>query len=184
MTRNDDLAPLVADGTSPQMIRRAFERVNKRVDVLRTIIDSTNAEFSITVSGIQVGTLSGVLKASGGTVSVATSGTDYQAAITSLTEETSPAGTSFVGLHTGSAYKKTKLTDIWSAGFTQQSHIVDASTSHTITDPSDSPASADALRDDLVTNTIPSIETQLNALGVKINAVITALENSGITATS
>ena len=105
-------------------------------------------------------------------------------AITGLTEETSPAGTSFVGLHTGSAYKKTKLTDIWSAGFTQQSHIVDAVTSHTVTDPADSPASADALRDDLVTNTIPSIESQLNALGVKINAVITALENSGITATS
>ena len=99
MTRDDDLAPIVADGTNPQMIRRAFERLNKRVDVLRGTIDSTTASFSITVTGLQVGTLSGVLKASGGTVSVATSGTDYQAAITGLTEETNPAGTSFVGLH-------------------------------------------------------------------------------------
>jgi hypothetical protein len=34
----------------------------------------------------------------------------------------------------------------------------------TITAPGDAPADADALRDDLVTNTIPSIETELSAL--------------------
>lgn len=32
----------------------------------------------------------------------------------------------------------------------------------TITDPADAPASADALREDLVSNTIPSIETILS----------------------
>lgn len=184
MTRNDDLAPIVADGTNPQMIRRAFERLNKRVDVMRKLIDDQNAEFSITVSGIQVGTLSGVLKASSGTVSVATAGVDYQEAITQLTEDASPAGTSFVGIHTGTVYRKTKITDVWAAGFTQQAHIADATAVHGIADPAATPADATALRDDLVANTIPAIEGALNSLGVKLNAVIAGLENTGITATS
>lgn len=63
-------------------------------------------------------------------------------------------------------------------------HIDDASASHTITDPADTPITADALRDDLVTNTIPSIETALNNLGTKINDILTRLENAGISLTS
>ena len=54
----------------------------------------------------------------------------------------------------------------------QQANIADASESHTITDPADSPATADALRDDLVTNAIPEIEGALDALGAKINAIL------------
>ena len=44
-----------------------------------------------------------------------------------------------------------------------------ASEVHAITDPADTPATADALRDDLVLNTIPSIEAALNALGAEFN---------------
>ena len=54
----------------------------------------------------------------------------------------------------------------------------DAVTTHSVTDPSDSPVSADALRDDLVTNTIPSIEGMLNALGTIINALIDKLQTA------
>ena len=63
-------------------------------------------------------------------------------------------------------------------------NVADASEAHTVTDPADSPADADALRDDLVTNTIPSIESALNALGVKINAIISALETAKLMETS
>jgi len=66
----------------------------------------------------------------------------------------------------------------------EQSHIADASTTHAITDPGDSPVDADALRDDLVTNTIPAIETALNDLGTKINAILAAIEANNIMATS
>ena len=59
-----------------------------------------------------------------------------------------------------------------SAPTTQQAHIADASTSHDITDPADTPADADALRDDLVANAIPEIESALDALGTKLNSVI------------
>jgi hypothetical protein len=61
---------------------------------------------------------------------------------------------------------------------TPASHEADSSTSHSITDPADSPATADALRDDLVANAIPDIESALNALGTKINAILVILENS------
>ena len=67
---------------------------------------------------------------------------------------------------------------------TQASHITNATTSHSITDPADSPLDADALRDDLVANTIPSIEAALDALATKINSLIAALEGVGITASS
>jgi hypothetical protein len=67
---------------------------------------------------------------------------------------------------------------------TKDSHIVDAETSHSITDPADTPADADALRDDLVTNTIPALESALNALGTKLNSVLSALENAKILETS
>lgn len=52
---------------------------------------------------------------------------------------------------------------------------VSVSTSNSITDPSDSPVSADDLRDDLVANTIPSIEALLNAIGTEINSKFNAL---------
>ncbi len=66
----------------------------------------------------------------------------------------------------------------------QQTHEADASTSHAITDPADAPASADALRDDLVANTIPSIEAALNALGTKTNNILSKLESAEILAGS
>ncbi len=63
-------------------------------------------------------------------------------------------------------------------------HVADASTTHAITDPGDAPADADALREDLVTNVIPTIETALNNLGTKINALLTMAETFGFHATS
>lgn len=66
----------------------------------------------------------------------------------------------------------------------QYAHIANASTSHAITDPADTPATADALRDDLVTNTVPAIETALNTLGGKLNGLIAALESYGLLAAS
>jgi len=66
----------------------------------------------------------------------------------------------------------------------KQAHVADASVAHAITGPADSPASADALRDDLVANTIPSIVSALNSLGATINAVLFALENAEVLASS
>ena len=66
------------------------------------------------------------------------------------------------------------------AGFLsrQQTHEVNASIAHAITDPANTPATADALRDDLVLNAIPDIESALNALGAKINAILVKLEGA------
>ena len=83
---------------------------------------------------------------------------------------------------TTSAIKFTNF-GIGSGGATTQTGIADASTTHAITDPGDSPASADALRDDLVANAIPSIEAALNALGTKVNALIAVCEAFGFTET-
>jgi len=66
----------------------------------------------------------------------------------------------------------------------QQTHEVDASIAHAITDPANTPATADALRDDLVLNAIPDIETALNALGAKINAILVKIETAEIFADS
>lgn len=66
----------------------------------------------------------------------------------------------------------------------QQDHISNASAAHSITDPADSPANADALRDDLVANAIPDIEAALDALGAKINLILTALETAEVLKTS
>jgi hypothetical protein len=44
-----------------------------------------------------------------------------------------------------------------------------ASESHSITDPADTPADADALRDDLVTNALSEIASALDALGAEFN---------------
>lgn len=49
-----------------------------------------------------------------------------------------------------------------------------------VTDPVDSPADADALRDDLVTNTIPSIEARLAALQEAHNGLLDRLRTAGL----
>lgn len=64
----------------------------------------------------------------------------------------------------------------------QGAAIADAEYSHAITEPSDTPADADTLRDDLVTSTIPSIEAALNSHGTKINEIIDALQAAGLIA--
>ncbi len=56
------------------------------------------------------------------------------------------------------------------------SHIADASTAHAITDPADAPGTADILRDDLVANAVPEIESALDALGTKVNEILTRME--------
>ena len=52
-----------------------------------------------------------------------------------------------------------------------------------ITDPADTPADADALRDDLVTNVIPTIEANFTDLQAKVNAILAALRTANIIAT-
>lgn len=64
----------------------------------------------------------------------------------------------------------------------QQLAEADAETTHNITDPGDSPADADALRDDLVANTIVDAEFHMDELGTKINNIIAKLEAAGILA--
>ncbi len=49
-----------------------------------------------------------------------------------------------------------------------------------IPDPADSPATADALRDDIVSNVLPSIRNDLADLAAKVNAIRTALVNLGL----
>jgi len=56
-----------------------------------------------------------------------------------------------------------------------QSNIVDASEDCTITDPTDSPADVDALRDDLVANVLPDVKSAIDANGAKINAILDLL---------
>lgn len=52
-----------------------------------------------------------------------------------------------------------------------------------ITDPADTPADADALRDDLVANVIPTIAANLTNLQAKVNAILAALRTANIIAT-
>ncbi len=52
-----------------------------------------------------------------------------------------------------------------------------------ITDPADTPADADALREDLVTNVIPTIEANFTDLQAKVNAILAALRTANIIAT-
>ena len=74
--------------------------------------------------------------------------------------------------------------DAWVGGEAAQgAHIADVA-AYTTTDPSDAPADADALRDDLVATTLPAIATGINANVTKINAILAALEAHGIVATS
>lgn len=65
----------------------------------------------------------------------------------------------------------------------QVAALADAVTAHNITDPTDSPVDADALRDDIVAVVLPSIEGMLNALGVKINSLIDFAQAHGRMAT-
>lgn len=58
-------------------------------------------------------------------------------------------------------------------------HIADASVAHAITDPVDTPATADVLRDDLVANAIPEIKAAFDALGAKINEILVRQEEHG-----
>lgn len=48
-----------------------------------------------------------------------------------------------------------------------------------IPDPADSPATADALRDDLVANTIPKIRDAISGLAAKVNLFRTNMRTSG-----
>jgi hypothetical protein len=52
-----------------------------------------------------------------------------------------------------------------------------------LTDPVDSPLTADALRDDLVANLIPELRNNYADLTAKINTILTALRNHGLIAT-
>ncbi len=54
------------------------------------------------------------------------------------------------------------------------------STLGAIPDPADTPITADALRDDLVANTLPPIRDDLADLAAKLNVVMTALKSLGI----
>lgn len=49
-----------------------------------------------------------------------------------------------------------------------------------LTDPADTPATADALRDDLVANLIPELRNNFADLIAKINSIRTALDDHGI----
>lgn len=51
-----------------------------------------------------------------------------------------------------------------------------------IPDPADTPASADALRDDLVTNTLPKIRNAISSLAAKWNTFRTNARTSGVLA--
>jgi hypothetical protein len=46
--------------------------------------------------------------------------------------------------------------------------------------PTDSPADADALRDDIAAVMVPAINNNLADLQAKVNAILTALRNAGI----
>ena len=53
-----------------------------------------------------------------------------------------------------------------------------------ITDPADTPASADALRDDLVANSLPEIRDAISTLADKMNSILTKLEATDVMADS
>lgn len=52
-----------------------------------------------------------------------------------------------------------------------------------LTNPADLPATADALRDDLVANLIPELRNNYADLAAKVNTILTALRNHGLIAT-
>jgi hypothetical protein len=56
-------------------------------------------------------------------------------------------------------------------------------TVQSLTDPVDSPASADALRDDLVANLVPELRNNFADLTAKVNAILIALRNAEVITT-
>lgn len=76
---------------------------------------------------------------------------------------------------TGSSWKKLA----W-----QATEVTEIGSAPSITDPADTPADADALRDDLVTNTIPSIESALSTIYTKIDSILAAMKNTGAMASA
>ena len=52
-----------------------------------------------------------------------------------------------------------------------------------LTDPADTPVTADALRDDLVANLIPELRNNFADLAAKVNKALTTLRDIGLMAT-
>lgn len=145
-------------------------------------LDSGELALDIKAAGgieLDSGELALDIKAAGG---VALDSGEVALDIGGLATEASPSGSDTVAIYDGGDHKEATLAAIWLAGFTQQSSISDASESHAITDPGDTPADADALRDDLVANTIPAIESALNDLGAKVNLILDAMDALGLIA--
>jgi len=91
---------------------------------------------------------------------------------------TSNAGTPQIGLYTASPV--TQAADV--GALTYGEGAAADGTLPSVPDPADTPLTADALRDDLVANTIPAIRDGLQELTAKINAMRTYVRNLGITA--
>ncbi len=70
-----------------------------------------------------------------------------------------------------------------SANLTDNSGGTANDTVQALTNPADTPASADALRDDLVANLIPELRNNFADLAAKVNKALTVLRNSGLMAT-
>lgn len=64
---------------------------------------------------------------------------------------------------------------------TDNSGGVASDTLAVITMPADTPASADALRDDLVANALPAIKNAVASLSAKVDAILAVLDAQGIT---
>lgn len=77
----DDLAPIVPDGSSPVMIRRAFERLNGRISRLRALFTGSTL-YPVQVASLDIGSLTGLLEGTDGAVGVAEADTDYQQPVT------------------------------------------------------------------------------------------------------
>lgn len=80
---------------------------------------------------------------------------------------------------------------VWKANGTQASAIADLtdnsagtanSTIQAMPNPTDTPATADALRDDIVANLLPPIRNNVADLAAKVNAILAAIRNLGIIA--
>lgn len=179
------LTEMFEDGIGSAKIGDVFSFGSDDVLTLNILygLEKTSGYLNIKLSqtgGLQVGSTTGL------SIKLATnSGLQVDINGTSILLDSNP------GLELGTGGIKVKLKsgygiDVDSDGLKlkRQAHEADASTSHTITDPADSPASADALRDDLVANTIPSIESALNSLGTKINNILAKLEAAEVVASS
>lgn len=210
MSNNDDLAPIVPNGRDPTMVMRALQRLNQRIDVTRSLIDGQSGVLralqaavinvsSIEAGDISVGTLSGMLKGVSGTIVGAVTDVDYQQPVTWSAEfaydtgtgaveldisqfptENAPSGGEKVLAYDGSDHVLIELGEVWLAGFTQQTAVTAAEENHTIAMPAAAPVDAEALRDDLVANTLDDIVSSLDDLGVAVNAIRSRLETLGL----